>query len=108
MFTSERNKSGSSVLQSDDIALFEESEAEMAETTEAIRVTAGKLGLQMSFKKTEIMPLGQASVPNPIVPLGNEGHIKVVQHFKYLGAYTKELNKRIGRASAAFRELDKV
>ena len=27
----------------DDIALFVESEAEMAETTEAIRVTAGKL-----------------------------------------------------------------
>ena len=87
----------------------------MAETTEAIRATADKLGLQMSFKMTEIMPVGQASVPNPIVPLGNEGHIKVVQHFKYLGAYcssdgsnTKELNNRIGRASAAFRELEKV
>ena len=43
--------------------------------------------------------------------------IKVVQlqHFKYLGAYcssdgsnAKELNNKIGRASAAFRELDKV
>ena len=71
----------------DDIALFEESEAEMTNTTEAIRVTAGKLGLQMSFKKTEIMPVAQACVPNPFVPLGNEGHIKVVQHFKYLGTY---------------------
>ena len=60
----------------DDIALFEEPEAEMAETTETIRLTAGKLGLQMSFKKTEIMPVGQASVSNPVVALGNEGQIK--------------------------------
>ena len=41
--------------------------------------------------------------------------IKVVDHFKFLGAFcnsdglnVKELNSRIGRASAAFRELDKV
>ena len=99
----------------DDIALFEESDVEMAETTEAIRATAGKLGLMMSYKKTEIMTIGRASVSNLVVPLGNEGLIKVVDHFKYLGAYcsadgtnTKELNNRIGRASAAFRELDKV
>ena len=99
----------------EDIALFEESEAETADTTKAIRVTAGNFGLQMSFKKTEIMSVSQARVPNHIVLLGNEGHIKVVQHFKYLGAYcnwnganTKKLNNRIGRVSAAFRELDKV
>ena len=41
----------------DDIALFEESETEMTETTEAIRATAGKHGLQMSFEKTENMPV---------------------------------------------------
>ena len=35
----------------DDIALFDESENTMAETTEAIRATAGKPGLQMSCKK---------------------------------------------------------
>ena len=33
----------------DDIALFEELENTMAETTEAISATAGKHGLQMSF-----------------------------------------------------------
>ena len=99
----------------DDIALFEASEAAMAETTEAIRNIAGKLGLQMSYKKTEILPIGSATTLNPVVPLGDEGNIKVVDHFKYLGAYcsadgsnTKELNNRIGKASAAFRELDKV
>ena len=100
----------------DDIALFEESETKMAETTEAIRVAAGKLGLQMSFKKTEILPIQhQSSNPTPAVPLGNEGIIKVVDHLKYLGAYSsadgsnaKEINHRIGKASSTFRELDMV
>ena len=59
-----------------------------AETAEAIHATVGKLGLQMSFKKTEILPNGhQPSKSAPAVPLGNEGIIKVVDHFKYLGAY---------------------
>ena len=90
----------------------------MAETTEAIRDIAGKLGLKISYnmyKKTEIMSIGGASVSNPVVPFGNEGITSVVDHFKYLGAFcsgdgtnTKELNNRIGKASAAFRELDKI
>ena len=99
----------------DDIALCEASEAAMAETTEAIRNIAGNLDLQMSYKKTEILPIGSATTSNPVVPLGDEDNIKVVDHFKYLGAYcsadgsnTKELNNRIGKASAAFRELDNV
>ena len=99
----------------DDITLFEESNAEMANTTEAIRAIAGKLGLKMSYKKTAIMSIGQASGSNSIVPLGNKGLIKVVDCFKYLGAFcsadgtnVKELNGRIGKASAAFSELKKV
>ena len=56
----------------DDIALFEASEAAMAVTTEAIRNIAGKLGLQMSHKKTDILPIGSATTSNPIVPLGEE------------------------------------
>ncbi len=92
----------------DDIALFEESATKMAETTEAIRSLAGKLGLHMSFMKTELMTIGKstasASTPSstPIVPLGNEGNIKVVEHFKYLGTFCsadrtigKELNNRL-------------
>ena len=100
----------------DDIALFEESKNTMAETAEAISATAGKLGLQMGFQKTEILPI--CCVPSkkvPAIPLGNEGTIKVVDHFKYLGAYcsaddtnTKELNHRLGKASGTFRELDIV
>ena len=89
----------------DDIALLEELETKMAETTEAIRAAAGKLGLQMSFKKTEILPIQhQSSKTTPAVPLENEGIIKLVDHFKYLGAYNsadgsnaKEINHRIGK-----------
>ena len=62
----------------------------------AIRATAGKLGLMMSFKK--ILPIGQFTTV-PSVPLGNEGTIKVEDHIKYLGVYcsgdgsiTKEFN----------------
>ena len=68
----------------DNIALFEETDAEMAETTEAIRyiAVAGKLGLKMSYTKTEIMSFGRASASNPVVPLGSEGIIKVMDHFK--------------------------
>ena len=68
-----------------DIAVFEETATEIAQITEAIRDIAGKLGLKMSNKKTEIMSIGRASVSNPVVPLGNEGIIKVVDHFRYLG-----------------------
>ena len=41
----------------DDIALFEEMEQDMTETTEAIRKSASKLGLMMNFKKIEIIPI---------------------------------------------------
>ena len=99
----------------DDTALFEETEIEMAKTTEAIRKICRETWSQDELQKTAIMSIGQASVPNPIVLLGNEGLIKVVDHFIYLGAFcsangtnVKELNSRIRKASAAFRELDKV
>ena len=45
-------------------ALFEESDTRMAKTTEAIRTTAAKLELHMSFKKTELM-----SCPPYLIPL---------------------------------------
>ena len=96
-------------------ALFEENDIKMTKTTEAIRETAEKLGLRMSFKKTEILPVGHTYTAVPTVPMGDEGNIKVVEHFKYLGAFcstngtnVKELNHRLGKAAGAFRELDKV
>ena len=46
---------------------------------------------------------------------GDEGDIRVLEYFKYLGAYcsadgtiTKELNYRTGMAAGAFRELDSI
>ena len=61
------------------------------------------------------MSVGRARASNPSIPLGDEGIIKVVDHFKYIRAYgsadgsnSNESNNRIGKASAAFRELDQV
>ena len=67
----------------DDIVLFEENELSMTRTTEATRQSANKLGLMMSHKKTEILPVGQHNIPIPNVPLGDEDDIRVVGHFKY-------------------------
>ena len=87
----------------------------MAETTEAIRTTAGKLGLHMSFKKTELMSISKSTSPKPTLPLGNEGNIKVVEYFKCLVAFSsadgrniKKLNNRTGIVAGEFRELEKV
>ena len=46
----------------------------MAETTETIGKYASKPGLTMSFKKTEIMPIGHHSNNDPTVHLGDEGN----------------------------------
>ena len=61
------------------------------------------------------MSIGKSTSPNPIVPLGNEGNINMVEHFKYLGAFSSakganaiELNNRTGEAAGAFGELEKV
>ena len=93
---------------------FEENEKSMANTTEAIRQSASKLGLMMSYKKTEILPVGQHNIPNPNVPLSDEGDIRVVEHRCVLqctyahGTITKELNYKTGKAAGVFRELGSI
>ena len=87
----------------------------MTKTTEAIRAIVGKLDLKMSFKKAEIMSIGRDKTSNPVVPLKHECLIKVVSHFRYIGAFcsadktnVKELNSKFRKAPTAFKELDKV
>ena len=87
----------------------------MANTTEAIRATAGKLGFEDGLQENRDSANWSLLHNTPTVPLGDEGNIKVVQHFKYLGAYcsadgtnTKELNHRVGKVAGAFRELDRI
>ena len=64
----------------------------MAETTEAIRKSASERVMMMSLKKIEIMPISRHSQKkkkkkkNPTLPLGDDGNIKVIDHFKYLSA----------------------
>ena len=54
-------------LYAGDIAVFEETDVEMAKIYNwSHRYIAEKLGLKMSFKKTEIMSVGRASVSNPV------------------------------------------
>ena len=75
----------------DDIALFEESDTRMAETSESSGLQLETLGCIMSFKETELMLIGKSTSPNPIIPLENEGSINVVEHFKYLGAFSSNV-----------------
>ena len=52
------------------------------------------------------MSIGKSTSPNPIVPLGNEGNINVVEHFKYLGAFSSA--KGANAIELNNRELEKV
>ena len=65
-------------------------------------------------QQTEIMSIEWASVPNLIVPLGND-LIEVVDHVKDIKAFcsakmtnVKELNSTSGKVLSAFRDLEKV
>ena len=88
----------------DDIALFEETVVEMAKTSEAIRAIAGKLDHNHVHRASQ----------------GIQTHRPTWKRRSHQGSGSrkhcflqcpwdnvKELNIRIGKASAAFRELDK-
>ena len=79
--------------------------------------SASKLGLMMSFKKTETMSIGHHSNNDPTVHCTSWWwrEYKSCRSFKYLGAYsssdgtnTKEPYYRLGKAAGIFRELDKI
>ena len=81
----------------------------LAETTDVIHQSVSKVCLMMSYtyqktemsymyQKTEIIPV-LYNIMKPNVPRGDEGDIRVVEHFKYIvlycsayGASTKVLN----------------
>ena len=42
----------------------------------------------MNFENTGMMSFGEGSAANPTILIGNEGNVKIADHFKYLGAYT--------------------
>ena len=75
---------------------------------------ASSLGLTINVKKTEVM-LQRASNCQALEPniLLNNKHLKVVQHFTYLGSTVsddnsleKEVERRVSSAAAAFGKLN--
>ena len=97
----------------DDIAALSYNTQDLQEFVNAIGETAGGLGLVISNKKTKHMLAGEHH-PLHDVFIGQE-KIDTVDDFTYLGSsinnqgeMTKEINCRIGKASAAFNQLNKI
>lgn len=67
----------------DDLALLANNVEEAKVQIEQLENIAAKVGLQISFEKTEIMPT--IEVETPVIQLNNNKQIKVVKKFKYLG-----------------------
>ena len=97
----------------DDIAALSYNTQDLQEFVNAIGETAGGLGLVISNKKTKNMLAGEHRPPHDVF-IGQE-KIDTVDDFTYLGSsisnqgeMTKEINCRIGKASAAFNQLNKI
>ena len=95
----------------DDIALVSE-EIHQAQTfLDRVEVEAGKVGLHINAGKTELMAFNQKDDPVNIKSSAGKA-IKVVQNFKYLGAWManteKDLNVRKALAWQACHKLTKI
>ncbi len=98
----------------DDIALLEGSPTRAQEQLDALRCSASKVGLEINIGKTEqmcLVPSSAASQPQTNLTIDGQ-QIKVVDEFKYLGAYMssteKDVKCRIGLAWAAFAKLKPI
>ena len=96
----------------DDICLLAENFEEMQQLTDQLASDAAKIGLKINCNKSEIMKKFQ-----PVsVPISVDGvNLKEVEQFTYLGCnitndgdIRNEINIRIGKAGAAFRNMSKV
>ena len=96
----------------DDICLLAESYEEMQHLTDQLARDAGKIGLKINCGKSEIM---KNSLPGT-TPISVDGvNLKEVDRFTYLGCSITndgdvrgEIGIRIGKAGAAFRDMNKV
>lgn len=85
----------------------------VAATDSLLRVTS-QWGLTVSIAKTEVMAVGNYS-PEELLPIPcEEGEIKFVSHFTYLGSHVstepdggvaRDVRIRLGKAAAAFAAL---
>ncbi|KAI8499222.1 hypothetical protein Bbelb_229860 [Branchiostoma belcheri] len=97
----------------DDIAGLAESTKDLQALVSEIGSTAGGIGLTISGKKTKNMLTGSHPPPTSVFIDGKE--VEIVQNFTYLGSsinsngdMDKELDCRVGKASAAFNQLGKL
>ena len=98
----------------DDIAFITESESEMQQAIEYMDQTFAQWGLELSLKKTKVMPLlSEVSHGQQLVL--SRGAIDYVEHFRYLGSTCSaglsmqpEISARIAKAGAAFHRLNKL
>ena len=71
----------------DDIALLTEEIKQAHDMVTKLENEAAKVGLHCNSKKTEVQPLNQ---DHPVVIIAKDGRaLKVVDNFKYLGAWTE-------------------
>ena len=94
----------------DDIALVSEEIYQVQMFLDRVEIEAGKVGLNINAGKTELMAFNQKE---PITIKSRSGDaIKVVQNFKYLGAWMasseKDLNVRKALAWKACHKLSKI
>ena len=96
----------------DDICLLGENFEEMQQLTDQLASDAAKIGLKINCNKSEIMKKFQ-----PVsAPISVDGvNLKEAEQFTYLGCsitndgdIRNEINIRIGKAGAAFRNMSKV
>ena len=101
----------------DDIALITESEEEMLRAIELTDVTFTYWGLDMSLKKTKVMPLLVSASTQHVsqhITIGRGG-LEYVEQFKYLGSISSaglsmqpEMSHRLARAGNAFHKLSRL
>lgn len=78
----------------DDLALLSSTLEEAIHQIEVLQEIAAKVGLQISFEKTEIMPTFKQELQ--ALQLNNGNKIKIVKKFKYLGEIiTWNLNEKL-------------
>lgn len=97
------------LLYADDAALVANSEEELQELVERFSHACKVMSMSVNSKKTVVMTQGNDESPNITL---NGVSLRVVDSFSYLGSTTasnlcndKEINTRIGRASATFGKL---
>ena len=96
----------------DDICLLADDLADMRRMTEAVVCEAAKVGLRVNTRKTEIMKIRTEDESDVVI---EDERIREVEKFVYLGCEVRkdgdirnEVGIRIGKAGAAFRNMERV